>query len=130
GDGGRAGDRGGSGRAGAVHGDRGFFARVPCVRSEAEAGVRGGLRMFALSRGSALTSVLDWWHRAATRAPLPVGERSAHEVRRVRGARTIENARPPHPLASLATSPQRGEGNSWQCSRPKELSRGEAEASP
>src|SRR5262245_34424940 len=54
-----------------------------------------------------LTEELEWRQSGATRAPLPVGERSAHAVRRVRGTRTIESARPPHPLASLATSPHR-----------------------
>src|SRR5262249_49907906 len=54
---------------------------------------------------------LDLWQSGATRTPLPSGERSAHVVRRVRGPWTIENARPPHPLASLATSPRWGEGD-------------------
>ena len=47
GDVGRAGDRGRSGRAGAVHGDGGFRARLPRLRREAEAGVRGQLMSLA-----------------------------------------------------------------------------------
>src|SRR6266511_5296535 len=33
----------------------------------------------------------------AAASPLPAGERSAHEVRRVRGLRSIERPEPPHP---------------------------------
>ena len=44
GDGGRERDRSGSGRPGAMHGDGGFRARVPRLRRQAEAGVRGQLR--------------------------------------------------------------------------------------
>src|SRR4051794_38348776 len=52
GDVGRASDRGGGGRAGAVHGDRRLRARLPGIRGETEAGVRGQLM--------SLTETLSW----------------------------------------------------------------------
>ena len=55
GDVGRAGDRGRGGRAGAVHGDGRFRARLPGVRREAEAGVRGQLML-----AETLNETLTW----------------------------------------------------------------------
>src|SRR3984893_17215479 len=52
-------------------------------------------------RGSMVDGRAVIWCRQATRvplaSPLPAGERSAHEVRRVRGIGTLDEAGPPHP---------------------------------
>ena len=84
-------DRGRGGRAGAVHGDRGFRARLPRLRREAEAGVRGQLRW-------TLDETLSWpffddGHRRFARGAGALGRRDPARAAARRRRRGLPRAR-------------------------------------